>query len=59
MNNSLTLKHNELGNLKQISEMLWKEMLKEIDRNGYSDLTLSMEGAVHGINEIIKLNNIQ
>jgi hypothetical protein len=56
--NNITLINNELGSLKQISDMLWREMLKEIDRNGYSDLTLALEGAVHGINEIIELNNI-
>lgn len=38
--------------------MLWKEMNKEIERNGYSDLTLSMEGAAKGIYEIIELNDI-
>lgn len=53
------LKSSELGSLSQIADMLWDEMLKEIKRNGYSDLTLSLEGAVHGIRDIISLNNIE
>lgn len=52
------LKHKELGSLKQISESLWREMELEIKRNGYSDLTLSLEGAYHGIHDIIKFNNV-
>lgn len=55
----LELKNKELGSLTQITNVLYDEMLKEIKRNGYSDLTLTMEGCVHGINEIIKLNDIK
>ncbi|MEK3955660.1 MULTISPECIES: hypothetical protein [unclassified Psychrobacillus] len=58
MEKPLVLKHKELGSLKQISDSLWREMNKEIKRNGHSELTLNMEGAVHGISEIMKLNNI-
>lgn len=48
----------ELGSLTQISDLLWEEMRKEIKRNGYSDLTLNIEGAVRGIAEIIEINSI-
>lgn len=58
-NKRITLKNKGLGSLNQIADMLWDEMKKEIDRNGYSDLTLNLEGAVHGIKEIIELNNIK
>lgn len=58
-NKEITLKNKGLGSLNQIADMLWDEMKKEIDRNGYSDLTLNLEGAVHGIKEIIELNNIK
>lgn len=53
------LLNNGLGSLTNISEMLLKEMKKEIERNGYSDLTLNIEGAVIGIREIIELNDIK
>lgn len=55
----MELKHKELGSLTQIADALWDEMLKEIDRNGYSDLTLVMEGSVRGIHEIIEINGIK
>lgn len=55
----LILKNRELGNLQQISDMLHEEMLKEIDDNGHSDLTLNLEGAVKGIERIIELNGIK
>jgi len=55
----LKLKNNELGSLSQIANMLWEELNKEIERNGHSELTLNIEGAVRGIDEIIELNNIE
>lgn len=58
-NKGIILKNNGLGSLNQIADMLWDEMKKEIDRNGYSDLTLYLEGAVHGIKAILELNNIK
>jgi hypothetical protein len=57
--NIISLKSGDLGNLKQISDMLWKEMLKEVNHNGHSDLTLSLEGATRGIQDIIYLNKIK
>jgi hypothetical protein len=54
----LKLKNDGLGSLKQIADMLWRAMEKEVERNGHSDLTLSLESAVRGIYEIIELNNI-
>lgn len=54
----LTLKHADLGSLKQIADALWREMREEIKRNGCSDLTLLIEGSARGIYEIIELNNI-
>jgi len=53
------LKNNGLGTLEQIADGLWKDMLKEIEKNGYSDLTLNLEGSARGIYEIIELNNIE
>jgi hypothetical protein len=55
----MKLKHGELGSLKNIADTLWNIMLQEIERNGYSDLTLILEGSVHGVNDIIRLNNIE
>jgi hypothetical protein len=55
----MKLKDNGLGNLKQIADMLWDRMLKEVEKNGHSDLTLDMEGATRGIYEIINLNDIE
>jgi hypothetical protein len=55
----LTLRNNELGTLTQIADMLWRQAKEEVKRNGHSDLTLSLEGAVYGIREIIELNNIK
>ncbi|NEU29956.1 hypothetical protein GN156_04085 [bacterium LRH843] len=55
----MELKNNELGSLTQIADMLWREMHKEIKKNGHSDLTLGMEGAARGIREFIELNNIK
>jgi hypothetical protein len=56
----MKLKDNGLGNLKQqIADMLWNQMLKEVEKNGHSDLTLDMEGAAIGIYEIIDLNDIE
>lgn len=55
----LILKNDGLGSLTQIANMLREEMNKEIERNGYSDLTLNLEGAFQGIYEIIELNNIK
>lgn len=54
----MELKYGELGSLEQISNVLWDEMLKEIKRNGYSDFTLTLEGSVRGIKDIIRLNKI-
>lgn len=53
------LKTDELGDLQSISNMLWMEMKEEVKRNGYSDLTLNLEGAYRGIQDIIKLNNME
>lgn len=53
------IRHKELGSLKQIAEALWSEMLKEVERNGYSDLTLTLEGSYYGIRDIIDINNIE
>lgn len=58
MDDKLTLKHGELGGLKENAEALWNVMLQEIKKNGYSDATLVMEGTARAIFEIIKLNNI-
>jgi hypothetical protein len=55
----MMLRDNGLGNLKQIADMLWDQMLKEVEKNGHSDLTLGMEGAARGIYEIINLNDIK
>jgi cold shock CspA family protein len=55
----INLSNNGLGSLDDIANMLWVEMTKEIKRHGYSNLTLNLEGAVHGIRDIIKLNNIE
>lgn len=54
----IVLKHRELGSLKQISDALWNTMQDEAEKNGYSDLTLALEGFSKGIDEIIELNNI-
>jgi hypothetical protein len=43
--------------LTQIADMLWREMLNEVERNGHSDHTLALEGAVYDIREIVELNN--
>lgn len=59
MGEKIKLRNEELGSLTQIANGLWETMKKEIERNGYSDLTLNLEGAVHGIHEIIRLNNIE
>lgn len=57
--NKLVLKDDGLGSLDEISQLLWDEMKKEIKRNGYGNLTLNMEGAARGIQDIIRLNNIE
>lgn len=45
--------------LKQVANILWRCMMKEIEQNGYSDLTFAVEGAIKDIWEIIELNNIE
>lgn len=59
MEEKIKLKNSGLGSLTQIANALWDEMLKEIERNGHSDLTLTLEGSVYGIRDIIELNNIE
>lgn len=54
----IVLESNHLGSLTQIAENLWRNMLKETDKNGQSDLTLDLEACSKGIREIIELNNI-
>lgn len=51
--------HGQLGSLSEISDLLHEQMQREIKRNGYSDLTLYLEGACHGIREIIEMNYIK
>lgn len=55
----MDLKNEGLGSLTNIANLLWREMNKEIKRNGYSDLTLNLEGAYRGIMDIVKLNDIK
>jgi hypothetical protein len=56
---SMKLVNNGMGTLTQIADSLWRDMNEEIARNGHSDLTLGLEGAVYGIREIVELNNIE
>lgn len=55
----MKLEYSELGSLQNISDALWNVMVKEIERNDRSDLTLVIEGSVRGLKEIIRLNNIE
>jgi L-rhamnose mutarotase len=55
----MKLKHGELGGLKENVDVLWKVMLDEIKKHGYSDNTLTMEGTARAIYDIIKLNDIE
>lgn len=57
--NKTILKHREMGSLQQVADSLWKELYKEIERNGHSDLTLNIEGAAYSIKDIIDINNIE
>jgi hypothetical protein len=58
MEDKLVLENDGLGSLKDIADCLWKLMNQEIEKYGYSDLTLGLEGCARGIYDIIRLNNI-
>lgn len=59
MTKETTIFHKELGSLRQIANSLAKLMSEEIDKNGYSDTTLHIEGAYRGIHEIVNINNLK
>ena len=55
---NLILSKFEQHKLKVINEIIWKAMDKLIEKDGYSDLTLHLEGSYYEIRDMIEGSNI-
>lgn len=59
MGKQIELKYVHEKSLTKVSDALWKMMMEEIDKNGYSELTFNLEGLSRDIREIINVNKIK
>ena len=48
-----TLNEEEIKQLEMASNITWEAMERLIKKDGYSDLTLNLEGTVYELNSII------